>query len=269
MALENFRRSSRAKLNFTERKTLAQSGVVVSVDPANKPLQVRLNQLTLPDAIPDDAQVAVEAYRSSTGHYERVSFGDAAPFKTGAGAGAARPLSRIEAAEGLRFRLKIVEAGAGRLIAEADGLRAIEETDERAVDDLFPVIPKSLNGELWRVAFSPDGPELHVEKALDQEGVFLWTLPAFQALVLPAALKQVAERLIRNREAQEDWHERWRTFLNGLHVGFAETSEPNEDDEAPSDDEIDALTAELAAAFARKFELVRIGAAALREGGVE
>jgi hypothetical protein len=269
MALENFRRSSRTKLNFTERKTLAQSGVIISVDPASKPLQVRINQLTLPDMVADDAQVSVEAYRSSTGHYERINFGDAAPFKTGAGVGAARPMLRIETAEGLRFRLKIVEAGSGRLIAEVDGLRAIEESDERAVDDLLPVIPKSLNGELWRVAFSPDGPELHVEKALNQEGVFLWTLSAFQALVLPAALKQVAEKLIRNRESQEDWHERWRTFLIGLHVGFAEASEPGAEEETPSDDEIEALTAELAAAFARKFELVRIGAAALREGGGE
>lgn len=269
MALENFRRSSRAKLNFTERKTLPQSAVIISVDPGAKPLSVRINQLALPEAVPDSAQVSVEAYRSSTGHYERVNFGDAAPFKTGAAAGAARLLARIASAEGLRFRLKIVEAGGGRLIAEADGLRSIEESDERAVDDLFPVIPKTLNGELWRLAFSPEGPELWVEKSLDQDGVFLWTLPAFQALVLPAVLRQVAERVVRNRDAAEDWHERWRIFLNGFHAGFGDAVEPSEDEAPPSDDEIDALTAELAAAFARKFELMKAGAAALREGGAE
>ena len=267
MALETFRRSSRARLNFTERMTLPDAAVAISVDPTALPLLVRINQLTLSDALPDSAQVSVEAYRSSTGHYERLSFGEAAPFKSGAGLGLARPLSRIETAEGLRFRLKIVEAGGGRLLAEADGLRAIEESDERAVDDLFPVVPKSLNGELWRVAFAPEGPELWVEKLLNQEGVFLWTLPAFQALALPTALRQVAERMLRNREAQDDWHERWRIFLVSLHVAFAEAMEPDEDGEPLSDDEIDQLTCALAEAFARKYDLVKAGAAALREEG--
>lgn len=265
MTLETFRRSSRAKLNFTERVTLPEAAVAISVDPTTRPLLVRINQLTLPDGVPDTAQVSVEAYRSSTGHYERVSFGEAAPFKTGVGLGLAKPLSRIANAEGLRFRLKVVEGGGGRLLVEVDGLRAIEESDERAVDDLFPVIPKSLNGELWRVAFEPEGPELWVEKSLNQDSIFLWTLPAFQALALPAALRQVAERMLRSRDAGDEWHERWRIFLTGLHVGFAEAMEPSEEGEAIGDDEIDQLTSGLAEAFARKYDLMKAGVAALGE----
>lgn len=266
MALEKFRRASRAKLNFTERQSLPESGIAISVDPAFSPLQVRVNQLTLPDAVPDDAQVLVEVYRSSTGHYERLGFGDASAFKSGSGVGTGRPLRRIQNAEGLRFRVKVVDGSQGRLIAEADGLRAIEEGDERAVDDLFPVIPRTLKGELWNVAFGCDGPEIHVEKALDQDGVFLWTLPAFQALTLPIALRQVAERIIRNRDADEPWYERWTVFLNSLAPSFTDVFEAEED---PDNDSVDALLDEIASAFARKFDLVKIGVAALREGGEE
>ena len=226
MALDKFRRGSRAKLNFTERHALPKSEIAISVDPALSPLQLRVNQLGLPNSIPDDAQLIVEAYRSSTGHYERVSFGCAGAFKSGSGIGSGRPLQRIQSAEGLRFRVKVVDSSQGQLIAEADGLRAIEESDERAADDLFPVIPKTLNGELWKVAFGGDGPEIWVEKALDQNGVFLWTLPAFQALALPIALRQVAERIIRDRDAVEPWYKRWTVFLNGLAPSFGEMFEP-------------------------------------------
>jgi len=270
MALESFRRASRAKLNFTERKTLAHSDVVISVDPGANPLQVRIDQLTLPDAVPGDALIALEVYRSSTGHYERVDFGVASAFKPGAATGTARALTRIQTPEGLRFRVKVVEAGGGRLLAEADGIRAVEESDERHVDDLFPVVLKALGGELWRVTFTQDGPELWVERTLDQDGVFLWTLPVFHALVLPAALRQVADRIIRNRDNIEPWFDKWRVSLSPLHLGFGEISEAEvEEGDAPDDEEIDAVLAELAGAFARKFELVKLGVAALREGGVE
>jgi hypothetical protein len=263
MALDKFRRASRAKLNFTERYSLPPSNIVISVDPALTPLQLRVNQLVLPDALANDAQILVEAYRSSTGHYERVSFGDAGAFKSGAGLGAGRPLRRIQNAEGLRFRVKIVEGAQGRLIAEADGLRAIEESDERAVDDLFPVIPKTLNGELWKVAFSGDGPEIWVEKSLNHAGVFLWTLPAFQALTLPMALRQVAERIIRNRDAEEPWYERWTVFLTNFAPSLGEALEADED---PDNELMDGILDEIASNFARKFELLSIGTSALREG---
>src|SRR5260370_25221917 len=128
MALDKFRAASRAKLNFTERRSLSESEIAISVDPALSPLQLRMNRLSLPDSTPDEAQVLVDAYRSSTGHYERVSFGRASAFKTGSGVGAAHPLQRIRDAQGLRFRVKVVEASQGRLIAEADGIRAIEES---------------------------------------------------------------------------------------------------------------------------------------------
>lgn len=268
MALDNFRRSSRTKLNFTDRHSFAHADVGISVNPTESPLTVRVAHLSLPSSVGDDAQISIDAYRSKTGHFERLDFGSAGKFKNGGGVGTSRPLSRITSAEGLSFRLKIAQTD-GRLIAEADGLRAIEESDERFVDDLFPVIPKSLDGELWRVFFSPDGPELHVERSLDQEGIFLWTLPTFQALVLPAALRQVAERLIRTREAQEDWHERWRVFLSGLHIGFREASEPDGEEDLPDDDQIDALAVEVAGSFARKFDLLKAGINALREGVAE
>ncbi len=268
MALEKYRRSSRSTLNYTNRRSLAQTDVAISVDPARQPLQVRLNQLVVHNSIPDDAHICVEVYRSATGHYERLGFGEAKAFKSGSGAGKARPLARIKDAEGLRFRVKATDS-AGRLLAEADGLRSIEETGERAIDDLFPVIPKSLDGELWRVAFSPDGPELWVEKSLDQAGVFLWTLPAFQSLVLPAALGQVAERMIRNRDEFAPWFERWRVFLGAFDPGFIDLTDPDEETEEPSDDEIDGTVSNLASAFARRFKLLDTGAAALQDGGAE
>ena len=160
--------------------------------------------------------------------------------------------------------MKVVDGEQGKLIAEADGLRAIEESDERAVDDLFPVIPKTLSGELWKVAFCGDGPEIHVEKTLDADGVFLWTLPAFQALTLPIALRQVAERIIRNREADESWYGRWSIFLNSLAPSFADVFDAEDE---PDNDSVEALLDEIASAFARKFDLVKIGVSALREAG--
>jgi hypothetical protein len=268
MALEQFRRASRSKLNFTDRHALAESGISISVDPATMPLELRVNQLTLPAVIPDGAQVLVEAYRSSTGHYERVSFGDAAPFKSGTGVGTARPLQRIQSAEGLRFRVKIVEGGNARLIAEADGIRSVEESDESSVDDLFPVVPRTLKGELWKVNFTDgNAPQIHVEKSLDHHGVFLWALPAFQAVALPIALRQVAERMIRGRNAEETWHERWAQFLNKLHPGFAEAFEVGEEetDEAT----VEMLLDDIASAFARKFNLLESGKAAFRDVGDE
>jgi hypothetical protein len=89
--------------------------------------------------------------------------------------------------------------------------------------------------------------------------------------VLPAALRQVAERIVRRRDQFEPWFERWRKFLSAFHVSYSELSEVDVDgdDGEPEDSQVDAVLAELSGAFARKFELLKIGGAALREGGIE
>lgn len=225
----------------------------------------------MPDKLPNDAQSAVEAYRSRTGHFERLTFGEVGAFKASGGGSAPVAFKRIPDADGLRFRVKVTDKASGRLLAEKDGLRSVEDEEERSVDDLFPLRQKNLNGELWRVEFTLEGPELWVEKTLGEAGVFLWTTLPFQSLVLPQAMRIVAERLVRRRDQPEDWHDRWRAFLCGLHPGFADLSNPeeegDEEGDAPADDVVDQTCDELAAAFARKFNLVASGLSAMKDGG--
>jgi len=265
MSLEDFRRSSLSRLNYTQRRALAATAVSISVDASASPLKARIAELDV-GQVADDAEVALEAYRSKSGHYQRLSFGLAKKFKQpGAGSDWAE-LNAIPSADGLRFRVKITEAETGKLIAEVDGVRSIEDQSERDADDLLPLRQKDLQGDVWRLHFAAEGPEIWVEKSLEASGVFLWKSPAFLALALPAAMRAIAERLVRSSEQAGEWLPRWRVFLAGIYPPFGDLLDDREEGEAaPSDEEIDAMLDELSAAFSKRHGLMQTALTALGE----
>lgn len=134
--------------------------------------------------LPKEGEVVVEAYRQNL--HERFPFGTVAAIAPAHGT-----VLRELGAEGLKFRVKVVEPQSGRLLARGDRLGAAEpeESGRRA---LLRVIARDLGQEPWKTELYEDGrPVLvlndHIPGALARLG----TDPVFRSLVLPGALRQV------------------------------------------------------------------------------
>ena len=137
-----------------------------------------------PLELPKDGEVVVEAYRQNL--HERFSFGTVA-----ATAPTESTVLRELGAEGVRFRVKVVEPQSGRLLARGDKLGA-SENEESGKRPLLKVVARDLGQEPWKTEIHDDGrPVLVLNDHIPGALARLNTDHVFRALVLPAALRQV------------------------------------------------------------------------------
>lgn len=149
-----------------------------------------------PLELPAHGLLVVEAHRQSI--TERFDFGTVSQPGP-AGSTFLRQL-KIEDAT---FRVKVVDPDNGRLLARADRLQP-NENNESGRKELLTVKVKDLGPEPWKVEIDAAGePVLILNEEIPAAGTRITSDPSFQALVLPAAFRQVLHLLWAAREQTE------------------------------------------------------------------
>lgn len=246
---KKLRTSAKVRLNYTNLRRLSDADVRLAVR-EEAPPSVRLARLALGAKIPDEAEVSLEAYRGSTGEYERFDFGAASAFKANAEFGPSRQFRRVEDPAGLSYRVKVTDAKTGRLIAEIDRIKP--ETGELGDSKEFIKIRfRQLGGEVWRVSIEPQGAYIDIEKTLKDEGVYLHDDIGFQALAYPLALRAVAERLFEDGDMrQTEWGKKAVSFLTSLAPGLADLGKN------PDRDQLDQHITQAVRTFANRHSIL-------------
>jgi len=245
------RKSARKRLNYTNLRHLSEGDVRLTVITDAMPPSLRIDYLSLGKRIPDDAEVSVEAYRGSTGEYERFDFGNATTFKSNPHFGPMRQFRRVDDPIGMTYRLKVTDELTGRLIAEIDRVKTIMAGADENPHEFIRVRYRPLGGELWRITVEEDGAFIEIEKSLPVEGIYLWDDPKFQCMIYPAALRLIAEKLMNEERYQDtEWGRKCMTFLRSLAPSFADIEKNS------SPEELDQCIDQAARTFANRHNLV-------------
>lgn len=205
----------RSRINSTGRTKIFQhlATFVVNANDGENPdftATIRLEGLNLP---PEGA-VVVEAYRQSL--HERFDFGTVDDIA----AKSPTVLRELEP-DGLSFRVKVVEPGSGRLLARGDRFQP-QGADDTGRHELLKVVVRDIGPEPWKTEIHDTGlPVLVLNEHIPNVLSRIKTDRAFQALVLPAALRQVLLTLWVQKGDQEDnddedWITRWLNFAEGI-----------------------------------------------------
>ena len=191
------------------------------------------------------AEVFLEASRHT--FWQRHSVGRAADLAERASAGEPVRLDfdEFDSLEGVRFRLKVTgrtETDRSRLLAVAGPLRVAGLPDEIEGRSLLPIASDDLGERPYRLLFDDGGPLLMLNERLGPKEVVAVD-PAFVSLALPAAIGQIASRLLADSaempdaelRSADDWRADWFGFLRDR----LRAARPQPDDDA--DDWVDEV----------------------------
>ncbi len=220
------------RLNFTGRKRIARDDVgfvIHSAPDGTSTFDARLELSRY--GFPADARVFVEAYRQAS--LMRFDYGTVSTLVPPA----VRALPEFESPDEVLFRVRVTatSADAGKLLGEADRIspRRPEERPDLRIP-LLPPIPENIGQEVWRVDFDGN-PWLKINSELPD-----WKetarSPVFRALVYPAAMRQILERvlLVEKVSATDDpadWRCRWLRFAAALPGSRSVPADSSEFDE--------------------------------------
>lgn len=211
------------RMNYTKRIDLKREHVKVSLGPKNgdgvRYFDLHLN---LPEQIPADAVISVEAYRAS---FARMRF----DFGT---VGETKPLSQedrllSEFADDLPhplFRIKVTGVGDfhGRLLADARQVRPLDSDDLENREGILNIHHKKLDGPIWEIDFGNTGyePTLWIDEEVDKDRQ-LANDPKFITLVYPEVIRRVLDYLLiedQGASFEDDsvWGHSWFKLAAGL-----------------------------------------------------
>jgi hypothetical protein len=189
--------------NYTGRKRIALSDAVVAISGTgrNATFDVTLNLGKY--KFPVHSKVFVEAYRQMD--WMRFDFGLAG----GVQAPIDRRLDRFDSVDGVLFRVRVVSPDgtpSGKLVAEADRISARLPGTKTARRNLLPLVPASLEGELFRLDLTSESqPILLVERELGGDWQSAAASPLFESLVYPQVLRGVLTELMKDGWSEGDW----------------------------------------------------------------
>lgn len=165
------------------------------------------------------ARVYVEAYRGATASWRRFDFGRVDAISPPSD----RSLDGFRVPEGILFRVRVTTTdgeGAGRLVAEADGVRPqLPGDDLQAVQPLIQhMSAEDIGDEVWRLDFSGEMPLLKINSRIGV-GVDQFLMdPRYRAVFAPAVMRQVLtwifliDKSTGDEDDDEDWRQRWLRF---------------------------------------------------------
>lgn len=165
------------------------------------------------------SRVYIEAYRGATASWKRFDFGCIESISPPAD----RSLDEFRVPEGILFRVRVTATdgeGAGRLVAEADGVRPqLAGDDQHAVQPLIEHMPADdIGDEVWRLDFSGEMPLLKINSRIGI-GVDQFLMdPRHRAVFAPAVMRQILTRIVLiekftgDEEDDMDWRQRWLRF---------------------------------------------------------
>lgn len=229
------------KFNYTGRMRIPQKLVRIQ-----KLTNGQTNYFTATLALenlgfPDHACIYIEAYLAS--NFVRFAFGTVGRSVTPSDSS----LDELPGTDDISFRLKIVDESdkVGRIIAQADNLRATNETGSGQKQSILPVKYANLKHQVWKVEFDQDfpGPVLIFNNEDNFPGIRtrMRSDPNFFALIYPAAIRFVLSRMKeddRFEKSADEWSSRWIQFTEDV-LGVAPT--PTSKDSPEVDNWIDEV----------------------------
>lgn len=145
-------------------------------------------------------------------------------------------LTEFDDADGLNFRVKIVDEDHGLLLGIAEGIKPYNKDDEldQNQQSILPVSSADLSswGVLWRIGWGDQKAVLEIERKLGSRDQVVRSL-MFRGFILPAAMRQILVKIVT-----EDWDSelsdpqelstRWLLFAKQIGAGLPE---PNAEDQ--------------------------------------
>lgn len=204
----------RSRINSTDRQKIDSGMAAFAVMPrADGTAEFRANIDLSSLSLSPEAHVVVEAYRQSL--HERFAFGTVSAI-----APVEPPVLRELEPASVKFRIKVVEPETGRVLARGDRLGADDDT-EVGRHELLKVVERDLGQEPWKTEIYGEDhkPALVINNQIPGAASRFEHDPVFQALILPAALRQVLMTLCLERQAEDrddeddgDWTTDWIRF---------------------------------------------------------
>lgn len=200
----------RSRINSTGRKKIQRDRIAILPREGGR-FVCDLDVANL--GLPPTGRIVVEAHRQSI--TERFDFGTVAEPS---------PLTALSLRqldiEDVTFRVKIVDPENGRLLARADRLQP-NGHDEGGRRELLTVKIKDIGPEPWKVEIDAAGePVLILNDAIPAADSRIVSDALFQALILPAAFRQVLHLLwAENEQLEQDDDSpasRWLMFAQAL-----------------------------------------------------
>lgn len=200
----------RRRLNYTERKLIKASDVIIALDGAG-PISwnAEIKPACFAD-LPKDANIIIEVVRKHS--FMLFECGTVGEYFLPED----RKLVDIAGAEYAKFRLKIVDNNSGKILATTNKLQP--ETGEKHT--LLPVIESDLGDEIWKLDFSSDEVELHINNKIDtsynkgQMGRSLYSPAVFREVLFYIIFVEQHEYSENPDQKSDDWQDNWLEFAS-------------------------------------------------------
>jgi len=205
------------RFNSTGRAKIARDKITIRVvdDGADGQSKFTADLSGLAElAVDATARVIIEPYvQQSSMRFDFGSFGNiVSPYDT--------TLAEIDRGAPVQFRIKVVDTltKPGRLLAVADQIRPVEESDDDDRKSILPLRFTDLGEAVWRIVVAADEPPvLEVNSRITDIGNRLTIDPLLRGAIFPVAIREVL-RIVLSEEAdtERDWVREWRQFAAGL-----------------------------------------------------
>lgn len=137
-------------------------------------------------------------------------------------------LDQVDRSGSVLFRVKIVDNDnePGKLLASAERIQPRSEDDADGRRSLFPILYRDLGPETWKVEINyGDRPKLIINTKLPGFSHKLQENALLQGLLLPAAFREVLDKLVQPADAGDDadeegeggtggWKEEWLQYAH-------------------------------------------------------
>lgn len=241
------------KLNYTGRKKIKHSSVVIETADLDHSRSFNARVDFTGYNLPGDARVYIEPYyRLSFMRFDCGTVGHfSVPLDT--------ELKSIPYSDIIYFRIKVVDENgtSGRLLAFADKIRplGLDEGQEQN-RSILPVDYRiDLGQQVWKVSFTGPVPVLHINSQIEN-GRTLVQSHEFYALVLPSVIREIMNELLRecsDDEADEDhWTGLWLRYVK---VVLRVNDKPNAAEDMQEDQQ--EWVDEVVGAFCRQNMILR------------
>lgn len=137
-------------------------------------------------------------------------------------------LDGLDRSASLRFRILMHEEGGPRLVASAENLRPMDDTQSKS---LLPMEPADLGERLWRLDLRDDGPVLLFNDSVFPSAAGMKNYLPFNAFVLPEALHQIIERISEEPAVLDDENDAWSAWGGWLDAIGADRPPTEMDDD--------------------------------------
>jgi hypothetical protein len=230
-----------SRFNYTDRIPLKAKmfNIVVREGPP-RTFDIEWDLKDLPQPIPADTNVVVEAVASGSPMVLRFPFGTAFDPKP--------PSSGTDITElpgdTINFTVKLVDVTQefGRLVGLCENIQSKSpgEDSECGKQSILPVAPIDLGQRVWRISYESNRPHLQVNKNVPDIMYIAQNDPRFFALVYPEVIRQVLVRSMiveQHYEVTNDddsWKDQWLRYAILWHpdqeMPPADLADPLDDD---------------------------------------